>query len=123
VRAASAIVALLFAVCAALQLDDPDPVGWLAIYAAAAAASGLAAARRLPVTLPVAIALVALTWAGSFAPGVVRGGALLELAKAMGPEPRAEEARELLGLVLVAAWMGALLVARRRLAPPRRPGA
>jgi hypothetical protein len=107
-RVASALFAGLFAVAAALQLNDPDPVGWFAIYAAAAVVSALAAARRLWWPSAAVVGAVALIWGASFAPRVISGGMLRDLAAAMGPTTGAEEARELLGLAIVVLWMAVL---------------
>jgi hypothetical protein len=110
-------MAALFAVAAGLQLNDPDPVGWTAIYAAAALACGLAAAGRGAWPLAAAVGAVAAVWAATLAPAAARLG---DVARAMGPDTGAEEARELVGLVLVAATMAALVVARDRFRGPRR---
>jgi hypothetical protein len=44
---------LLFTLGAAVQVNDPDPVRWIAVYALAAAARLLSLLRRLHWTLPV----------------------------------------------------------------------
>jgi hypothetical protein len=40
------ILAILFAICAILQFNDPDPVFWIALYALVAAISAFAAANK-----------------------------------------------------------------------------
>ncbi|MEO7822999.1 MAG: transmembrane 220 family protein, partial [Gemmatimonadaceae bacterium] len=44
---------LMFVFSTAVQLNDPDPLAWMAIYAAAAAVCGLEIRRRGPVWAPV----------------------------------------------------------------------
>ncbi|GIX22414.1 MAG: hypothetical protein KatS3mg121_1197 [Gammaproteobacteria bacterium] len=110
--------ALLLAVAAALQWNDPDPWLWFAVYGGAAVVVGTAAWRRVPVALwaaALALALLTLTLAG--------GGFLAWLALEPRPSlwagmradrPEIEAAREWLGSALVVA----LLLAAR---PWRRP--
>jgi hypothetical protein len=114
-RVASGAMTALFVVSAGLQLNDPDPVGWTAIYLAAAVAAGCGAARRLWWPFAAAVGAVALAWAASFGGRVLESGMLRDLAKAMGPGTHAEEAREFLGLAIVVVWMMVLCLARRSL--------
>ena len=104
------ILTVLMGVCflsaAALQYNDPDPVRWMAIYLAAALACALALARRLWRWYPVGVAVVAAVWAATLAPGVIGHVAPRDLfgERAM-LTPRVEEAREMLGLLIVMVWM------------------
>jgi hypothetical protein len=102
-------MAVLFGIAAALQYNDPDPIRWMAIYGLAALACLLALAGRLPRVAAVAIGLAALAWAATLAPGVVGKVSIGELFEsyAMKSEP-VEEAREMGGLLIVAAWMAVL---------------
>ena len=61
-------VAAVFLLSAALQFNDPDPGGWIAIYVAAAAACLVAPRARLGWWLAVAVAVVALPWAVALSP-------------------------------------------------------
>src|SRR5215213_11000596 len=70
-RAANAVMALLFVFAAAVQYNDPDPLRWVALYLAAAAACVLALLQRLPRWIPVVVGLVALAWAATLAPHVL----------------------------------------------------
>lgn len=110
------LMAVLFGIAAGLQYNDPDPLRWMAIYGVA----GLAClfAGRLPRPAPAIIGLAALAWAAVLAPGVIGRVSIGELFEsyAMKSEP-VEEAREMGGLLLVAAWMTVLAV---RGAPARR---
>jgi hypothetical protein len=104
-----------FALSAIVQYNDPDPLGWMAIYAAAAAAG--IAWRRWPFAL--AVGLVAAAWAAALAPQALPGLRPGDLVKTMhAGTPSIELGRELLGLVLVAGWM-AVLVSYGRLAARR----
>lgn len=88
-------MAVLFAVFAALQLNDPDAILWLAAYGFAVVVSLLdvrGTVGRLP--------LVGL---------IVYGAWFAMLAPALGPGWFDDEvAREAIGLLIAAIWMGAL---------------
>ena len=106
---------LAFLASVLVQVNDPDPLAWMAVYGAAALISGVAFFRRVRPWVPALLALVALAWAGSIAPrviGKVPFGSMFE-----GFEMRnlaIEESREMYGLVLIALWMGVVAVAGRR---------
>ena len=105
---ANAVMLVLFAFSAILQFNDPDALVWIAIYAAAAVASGLEIRRSAPVWLPVVLALIAVVWALSIAPRAhdVPIGALF--AEWEMKDLHVEEAREMYGLTIVAVWMIAI---------------
>ncbi len=108
-------MAAVYALSAIVQINDPDPWAWLAIYLAAMLVA-LAALRDLATTGAAAlVGSVALVWAGTLLPKVVGASlpALFESWEMMGSE--VEEGRELGGLVLVIAGMG--LIALRATAP------
>ena len=110
-RVASAVMAVLFFACVALQYNDPDPVSWMAMYGAAAVVCAAHALRgRVPAALPLVVAGVALAW-GAFTVTHIQGRfEWHHLAETMhAGTPQIEESRESLGLFIVAAWM--LLVA------------
>jgi Transmembrane family 220, helix len=115
-RALNAGMALLFLFAAVVQYNDPDPLRWVAIYGAACVASIRAAAGRpFHPAFATGIAAVALIWSLAIMfPG--QGGAAYrhmfdawEMTAA-----NVEEARETVGLLIVAAWMAALAVRRPR---------
>jgi hypothetical protein len=119
-RVANAVMLAVFAASAVVQWNDPDPVQWMLIYGAAAAACAWALRRALPWPAPAAVGAVALAWALTLVPEVLAvPGVLGDPALWQVFSPRAmlssavEEARERLGLLLVAAWMAVLVAARR----------
>lgn len=96
---------LLFAVAVAVQFNDPDPVQWIAIYGAAMLLAGWRARfGRVPWAPPLVVAAVALVWAATLVPGVLREAEVADLVRTMKHENHAEEARELGGLLIVAVW-------------------
>lgn len=104
----------VFLVSAALQLNDPDPLRWTALYLAGAGACLLhhrAPRYRWPAAL---VAVAALAWAASML-GIVPRIAFADLFKTMkAGTPLIEESREFLGLVLVGCWMLVLSLRSRR---------
>jgi hypothetical protein len=98
--------ALAYGASALVQLNDPDPLLWFAIYAAGA----------VLVLLPVGpwvwrahagLAAVALLWSATLVPGALALPGLTMLAAEMeAATPAIELAREALGLLLVAAGLG-----------------
>ena len=89
-----------------VQYNDPDPLTWMSIYGLAAVACVVAFKRPAHWLLPGALLLVSLIWAATIAPrvwGKVRFGELFEAWEMK--DLRVEEAREMGGLLIVAAWM------------------
>jgi Transmembrane family 220, helix len=116
VRILDLTMAALFAFAAVLQLNDPDPSRWLAIYATASVLS-LPVAFRRPVwrSACIAVAVVALAWAAFIVllgPGASEYGHMFEAWEMKSPA--VEEAREASGLLIVAAWMIVLFLRGRR---------
>jgi len=114
-RVAHILAGVLFALAAVLQLNDPDPVRWLTLYALAAMACWLGPERPTRWLLAAAVGLAALTWALLLAPRVLPTLEWSNLLRAKDPRfPVIEETRELSGLVLVAVWMVVRVRALRR---------
>jgi hypothetical protein len=116
VRTAAAVMTAFFVGCAALQLNDPDPAGWMAIYLATAAASALLLLKQARAALVVAVpvAAVAIIWGASLAPALGR----TSLSDAFGHmgmvDMNAEEAREAIGLFITAVWAMVVGLSARR---------
>jgi len=111
----NAIVAVMFLASAVLQYNDPDPLAWAAIYAAATVACLLF--RRIPSGwwLPAAVGIVALVWAVTMAPETLPNFRVRDLARSMHAEsPAIELNREMLGLLIITAWMAVLTAVARR---------
>ena len=106
---------LLFTLGAVVQLNDPDPVRWFAVYALAAAACLLSLLRRAPRALPALLGAVALAWAATLAPRVVGRVPFREMFGAFEMRTAGiEESREMYGLLIIAAWMAVLALRARR---------
>jgi hypothetical protein len=114
-RVANIVMAVLFFVSALLQYNDPDPLPWMALYGAAGAACLLRGRGRTAWLLPALVGGAALVWALAMAPYVLphlRFGDLFQSMKA--ETPAIEENRELLGILIVAAWMAVLALTSLR---------
>jgi transmembrane protein TMEM220 len=106
---------LLFTLGAAVQLNDPDPVRWFAVYALAAAACLLSVLRRTHWALPALLGVVALAWAATIAPRVVGRVPVGDMFGAWEMHNAGiEESREMYGLLIIAAWMAVLALRARR---------
>jgi hypothetical protein len=116
-RAANIVMMLVFVASAVLQLNDPDPLAWIAVYAAAAIMCGLEFTGRLRATYPMLLGLTALAWAATIAPRVLGKVPFRDMfAEFEMHDLGVEESREMYGLLIVAVWMAVLaLVARKRL--------
>jgi len=107
-RRLDGLLAFLFAASAALQYNDPDPWRWAVLYAVAALAAGLSAARRPTPLLVAALAGGCITWMTFLWDGMLafwrRGDWSLLAATMKAGEPMIEDSREFLGLAIVLAW-------------------
>ena len=121
-RAMSAVMGVLFLVAALFLYNDPDPLLWMGLYAAAAATSFIGAIDRLPRWLPAGVGIVAVVWAGRLLPQMAGHVPLAELARELeAATPIIQEGRAALGLIVIAIWMGALAFhAARRPRPASR---
>jgi hypothetical protein len=107
-------MALLLLTGLVLQYNDPDPFAWMAIYGAALLVSLAALLKRLPLWQPLIVGIVALLWAATLAVDL-EWDALGRMFDAFEMQSEAiEEAREAVGLGIIAAWMGCLALMRRR---------
>ena len=110
-RAAAGAFALLFVFSALLQLNDPDPVMWVALYGLVAGVSGRVAAGRSlgfgTFGLLAVLVVVFAIWAPSLQH--FSWGALQSFGMSGAPEE--EEVREAIGLGLALVWTGVLLAA------------
>lgn len=114
------ICVVLFAVFAVVQFNDPDPLGWAAIYLCAAGVWATAAYDRVVVWACAGLAIVVAVWMYVWLPGFMQWahvGTMEQLIGALSMDkPYIEEAREFLGLGLILASAVYLGIWRR---PPR----
>ena len=112
------LAAFLFSV--AVQYNDPDPIRWMLIYGLAALACILKLKGRLKWYLPAAVGATALAWAASIAPRVMGKTTVGDMFQSFEMiNSVVEEAREMGGLLIVAAWMGLLVAVSKRKAVGR----
>ena len=105
-KIADFVCLLLFTMSVIVQLNDPDPYAWMAIYGAAAGACVLSLRGRLPRWLPMVVALLAILWATTILPRVLGKVPFLDMFAAWEMQDTGiEESREMYGLFLVAGWM------------------
>lgn len=106
-RAFYVVCLALFVFAAALQYNDPDPVRWMLIYLAAAGVTGLALARsRWTRPAAATVAVIAVVWAVTYLPAVLRHGQVLSMFDEW--EMRNTEVlqnREMFGLLIIATVM------------------
>jgi len=106
------ILAAVFALFAAVQYNDPDPLPWILLYGSVAVHFGMAAYRRANRIAIWLTLLASLIWAIALAPefiGWLRMGAPTIVGSMKAEAPWIEYAREFLGLGLAALACGFLL--------------
>ena len=117
-RIAHGVMTVLFLISAAVQYNDPSPAPWIALYLAAATATGLAVAGRKAFGLAVAIIVVCVCWEIHY----LRLGAWhtpfgnLTREWHMTDETIVD-GREFYALILIAGWMVAVALTKPRSAP------
>ena len=109
---ANGIMLLMFVFSAAVQLNDPDPFAWMFIYGAAAVVCGLELRRKAPLGLPGSLAIIALVWAASLYARARDVPIASLFAEWEMRDINVEEAREMYGLLIIVAWMIAIIIAR-----------
>lgn len=106
-RIADGVFLLLFAFSVVVQVNDPDPLPWIAIYSAAALACMVSG--QLHWSFPAGVGIVALAWAVTIAPRVIGNVPFLSMFEEFEMKNIGiEESREMYGLLLVAGWMAVL---------------
>lgn len=119
VRIVYIILALLFALFAYFQYNDPDSLGWIAMYAAVAILFGLMATGRYFRWVTIGLATVLVLGLLFFAPGFwnfLTNDDGISFAQGMSNDyPYIEEAREFGGLLIALGAVILLLLQGRRL--------
>ena len=114
-RIANWVMTAAFLSSVAVQYNDPDPIRWMLVYGLAALACVLQLRGRLLWYFPAAVGAAAFGWAASIAPraiGKTTFGAMFQSWHMINEV--VEEAREMGGLLIVAAWMAVLVIASKR---------
>jgi len=114
-RVVSMLMTFLLFFAVGLQYNDPDPMPWMLIYGIAGLVTGVATLvpGRYPWPVPALIGLVALIWAATLLPEIAGRFGCSELFESFEmANVIIEEARECLGLAVIAAWMAVLVIAR-----------
>ncbi len=96
-------LALLFAVFAVVQLNDPDPLFWTLIYGIMALISGFAAFRKYNLWLMLAVLAVLIFELFKLFPSItgwVQDGMPSIISSMKAEEPHIEFVREFLGLLI-----------------------
>jgi hypothetical protein len=113
------LMAALFAICVALQYNDPDPIRWMAIYGAAMIVSIALPFRKTVAFAGIAVGLVAAVWGILLLTGVWGKMGFSDLWLKMSEKGGAvEEGRESGGLLIEAVWL--LLASAFRATRPDR---
>jgi Na+/H+ antiporter NhaD/arsenite permease-like protein len=108
-KVADAIFLLMFVFSVVVQINDQDPIPWMAIYGAAAVACLLSLTGRLPWRFAVITGVVALAWAATIMPRVIGQVPFLDMfAEFEMKDIGVEESREMYGLLLIGGWMSVL---------------
>jgi hypothetical protein len=114
-RVADAVMLVLFAFGAAVQLNDPDPVRWIAVYGLAAVACLVSLLGHFHWAFPALLGAAALAWAATLAPHVIGRVPFGDMFGAFEmKDVGVEESREMYGLLIIAAWMAVLALRARR---------
>jgi hypothetical protein len=107
-RALAGVMGVLFVGFTSVQFNDPDWLNWVTVYGVAALLSFAATAgRRWPwISAPYCIAV--LVWSATLLPQV-RNASFADIFGFTQMEaPAVEEAREGIGLLIVAVWAAVL---------------
>ena len=108
-----AILAVLFALFAYFQFNDPDPIQWAVIYGLVSVLCILAATGRFPKGVLLAVAALSAGWMLYMVPGFIewiKSGMPSITSEMRTHEPHIEVVREFLGLFMAFATVMFLLV-------------
>ena len=117
-RIVAAVFSLMLYTMAWLQLNDPDPMLWVAIYVVIASLGLAAVVKGVHRTVVGGALVIALAWSAWLSPSVYElfmFHSAQDLLTGMSPDrPYVEESREALGLLIGAAGLAHLLLASRK---------
>jgi len=119
-RVANWVMTAAFLFSVAVQYNDPDPLRWIVLYGLAVLACVLCTLGQHSWYLPAAVGATAFGWAASLAPDVVGRTSFGEMFQSFEMiNTVVEEAREMGGLLIVAAWMSVLVIAAKKPNPKK----
>lgn len=98
------VLTILFALFAAVQFNDPDPIVWVIVYSSVAVISGFAAFGKYNKNVIVTVIGICIIWMLTLVPGVVDwvNEGMPSITGSMKAEsPYIEYLREFLGLFIV----------------------
>ena len=111
VRWSNIALAILFFLAATVQFNDPDSIQWAAVYFLSGVICGFSCFVRLPRIIPVLLGGVVFFWAGTISLAVFDCVLLTDLfLNVQMLNLAVEEAREIIGLVLIGVWMVVLVI-------------
>jgi hypothetical protein len=109
-RVLAGVMGLVFLGFTSVQFNDPDWVRWVSVYAMAALLSFAATLGREWAWISAPFCVLTFVWAATLLPQV-RHARLGEIFGSFTMEaPAVEEAREGLGLLIVALWSAVLWI-------------
>ena len=109
-------VALLLLLCAGLQLNDPAPARWIALYAGAAAISIILPLRLRLHPVAVVVGMAAAIWCGYLAAPVVGLVSFSDLFSSVSEKAGlVERARDAVGTALVSLWLASAATIAKRI--------
>jgi hypothetical protein len=108
-KIANLVLGLMFAFAVVVQVNDPDPISWMALYGAAAVVCFLELRNGSRWWSPAIVGIIAVVWAATIAPRVIGSVPFAEMFGEFEMKNEGvEESREMYGLLIVAAWMFAV---------------
>ena len=113
----NAIMAGLFLISALVQLNDPDPLAWMAVYSLCAVTCLLTFTRYRSWMVPTAVGGLCLLWILSLIPGIYAESSTITWSEVVGSmemkSMQSELVREAGGLLIAVVWMLVLVVQSR----------
>lgn len=108
---ANGVMLVAFAFSVIVQINDPDPFGWMAIYGAAGLVCAFEITRRARWWIATLVGAVALVWAATIAPRVIGSVPFTDMFGEFEMKNAGiEESREMYGLLIIAGWMTVVAV-------------
>lgn len=114
-HALNIVFLIAYTLSAAVQLNDPDPIAWIAIYLSAAGLCGLQYLNRLKRIYIIPVLALSAIWMLLLIPGFIGQVQVLQLFESISMKSsEVELAREAGGLAFIVVWLSVLLVTTRR---------